>query len=174
MTKSVILLVSLVTVVAPLSAQTESIGSFHYRRLIDNITDADRSLVYTTNVDARPLRTARLVWRCNRGRIELMLRADSLNTGPATIRWRVDELLASPDEEWRPGTSGVSVFAPPESAAALARAAQAAGRLVIRIKNPDGTNLDYIFEITAGAAAIGRLACVDPFGGLRSSPEHTP
>jgi hypothetical protein len=143
-------------------------GDLRYRRLIDEITDADRSIIYTEEVTATVVRTGsisdrlgRVVWRCNGGDIEVFLRANDLPADSSLIRWRVDNERASQEEFWRPGTSGMSIFAPDESAGLLTLQAKGGERLVVRLMSPDGVSYDYSFSLLGSHEAIERLGC-DP------------
>ncbi len=163
------------------SAQSlEHVGELRYRRLIDPITDADRSLVYTAEVNAREVRTGqtidrigRLIWRCHGAQIEVILRADGLPIDSALVRWRVDDHTASEFETWRTGASGVSVFAPRGSAEQLTTLARAGHGLVARVKYDVGGDFDYEFQLDGAEDAIGRLAC-DPVAATVAAPHGNP
>ncbi len=162
-----VLLIYLVIMPAGVSAQSlEHVGELRYRRLIDPITDADRSLVYTAEVNAREVRTGqtidrigRLIWRCHGPQVEVILRADGLSADSALVRWRVDDHTASEFETWKTGASGVSVFAPRGSAEQLTTLARAGHGLVARVKYDVGGDFDYEFQLDGAEDAIGRLAC---------------
>ena len=172
---------SLVFMPLGVSAQSlERIGELRYRRLIDHITDADRSLIYTADVNAREVRTGqsidrigRVIWRCNDRQVEVILRADSLPADSAVVRWRVDDHAASPLETWKTGASGVSVFAPHGSAEQLTVLARSGHRLVARVKNDVGGDVDYEFSLEGAEDAIGRLAC-DPVTSTVEAPHRPP
>ena len=160
----------------------ERIGELRYRRLIDPVTDADRSLVYTAEVNAREVRTGRttdwigrIIWRCDGHQVEVILRADNLPVDSANIRWRVDAHTASDPETWKTGASGVSVFAPPRAAHHLTSLAKSGARVVVRVIYAVGGDFDYEFGLGGAEAAIGRLAC-DPAGSTedaQTGPGHT-
>jgi len=164
------------TPVSGAAQSLERIGELRYRRLIDHIADADRSLIYTAEVNAREVRTGqtvdrigRLIWRCSGDRVEVILRADNLPADSATVRWRVDEHPASEPETWTTGASGVSVFAPHGSAEQLTALAKSGHRLVARVQYNASGDFDYEFKLEGAEDAISRLAC-DPVGPTEEAP----
>ena len=112
------------------------LGSFRYERVVDAMTDVDRSYISARPVGGdASLRGAQLVWRCAGPEIELIIAAaDFLTTRqPVQVQWRLDEDPASVPERWSVSTEGTAAFAPEETLLTLTDGAVTSQRLRTRL-----------------------------------------
>jgi hypothetical protein len=144
------------------AAAQESIGAFIYTRSSDAITDADESTVSTKELSPTPLRTARLVWRCDgQERIELFVSADEfLDTeGSVSVVWRFDKEPPSNRSRWGVSRRGTAAFAPEPVIAEFSDAARRASGVVIRVSDYRGVEYDLRFSMAGSSGALDRLPC---------------
>ena len=156
-------LLALVLIASACGGQ-ERIRAFTLRPDRDAMTDMDRSALSTDEIGGTPIRTGRLIWRCNGSVIDLYIAADEfLNSGGGvSVQWRFDDSPPSPVDHWSVSTSGTAAFAPRLTIYGFTRRAMDASRIALRVRDFQNTPRDYQFSMMGLTEGLSRMACALP------------
>lgn len=138
-------------------------GDFHYVQQSDALTDEDRSMVFTTALNATLTREGVLVWRCNGGELELLLNADEYLGDDLRIpvQWRFDDRAPEDRTFWHASTNNRAAFAPDDQIRAFTSAALPSSEVVIRVWGYDEHRYTYRFSLMGLTRSLQRLPCAD-------------
>jgi hypothetical protein len=146
-------------------------GAFSFYREADEMTDEDRSFIFTEG-DASGSRDLALLWQCMEDGVHLALRTGYMGGNrddQVIVRYRFDTDPASEDALWNQSSDSRGAFAPDDLVAELTARARTAQRVVIRITDPlDGEVKTRTFPLNGFTRAIDRLPCA---AGAAAGPQ---
>jgi hypothetical protein len=166
--KSILFILIVAFLGCSVAQEHEFFGTFVLTKEFDVITDANKSYMWTLEVDAPGNRQGSLGFRCAENGLEIILNGDDYITSEGEI---VVEAIVRFDTQqpivglWSQSTNRKGLFAWNSSKESLIKSFDVAKKFAMRFTNFEGTMYTYVFNLDGFTDAFDRLGCKNDLGG---------